>query len=155
MTKPWQGAPAADKGLEDDPLLEFLGDFADTTDFFVVVGLVRKVPGAARWRIYLDFALSEYYEVAEEDVVYATTTADDSTRVWIESGVPVRHVVQRPTRAERIWSSPGRAARRAAYGDGQYISGSIAEWGDGFGAPDEDGDPQGTGCRCSLQRTNR
>jgi hypothetical protein len=146
----WPTSPGADgKGLDNDPLLEWLGDDPTTRgDYFVVVGIVGKAPKPDTWRIYLNYSLSEFYEVAEGDIQYATTTEDDEySRVWIRSGADIRHVRQVATRAERFPGlGPKRGSRRS---EAFFLTGPFAN-GDEFALADDDeeGGPQTSGCSC-------
>jgi hypothetical protein len=146
---PWDSPEGQARGLNNDPLLDWIAeDPTEIPDYFVIIGLVGKAPEEKVWRIYLNYALSEYYEIAEEHIVYAQTTDDERTRVWVRSGSPMSHVLRRPTRAERIAYVPGRGQRRTTLpNESYYLSGPIAEgadWGDG--EPDPFGEPQLTGC---------
>lgn len=157
MTRPWRNADAEDKGLGVDPLIEVLADDPDAVpDLYVVVGLVGHAARNGHWRIYLNYELTEYLEVAEADIVLAAPAGEDQTRVWIEHGAAVRHIVQRPTRAERqvvIASRRAGAQRTVGPADEGYLAGPLAEWGQGLDGDDDDGGPIGSGCRCSLKQS--
>lgn len=154
MTKRWRTADAEDKGLGVDPLVQLLADDPDAVpDLYVVVGLVGRASRAGHWRVYLNYELTEHLEVAEADVVLAAPAGEDQTRVWIERGATVRHVVQRPMRAERQVVAARRAGGQRISGPSEegYLAGPLAEWGQGLGEDDDDGGPIGSGCRCSLK----
>jgi hypothetical protein len=152
--KNWSPAKGREKGLADDPRLVFLDadDPTETPDLVVFVGIVGKSPRQNHWRIYLNYALSEFIEVHEEQVQVALTTDDEWTRVWVQAGARVRHVSQRASTAEQLWSAPkSPISWPRSTGDAEFLQGPIAaRWGERIATASAEGDggPVGSGCRC-------
>ena len=161
---PWTAWGRSDeargKGLYPDPVVRRISpDPTEIPDLFVIVGLVGQASRRNVWRVYLNYALTEFVEVAEQDIVYVRTTDGERSRVWVRSGADVRHVVQRATRAEDAPRGGAYVARRPAAADeAYYLSGPIGGWGDWGGGRgfEEEGGPEpvgGTGCaRCPGTR---
>lgn len=100
----------AAKGLAFDPVVEALvPDPSEVGPFFVLQGWLGPGVADGVYRVYRHHDLSEYHEIAREDIRYAAP-AGEATRVWVRRGAPMRHVVLRAEPAEV-----------------DYLSGPIAE----------------------------
>jgi hypothetical protein len=77
-------------------------DPSDVPDCFVMEGWIGQAVRTNVFRIYVNPAMSEYFEVADADIIYAevVTTVANRKRVWVKRGADMRHVVQRLQRAE-------------------------------------------------------
>lgn len=105
---------ALDHGIDVDPTVKRLAnDPTVKPDYFVVVGLLGRAAAQNTWRIYLNWALSEWYEVQEEAIIYVRATLDDRSRIWLRHGANVRLVGLDPQRAEEAQFIDGPITRRA------------------------------------------
>ena len=116
----WERSPRAEGlGLETDALVDALASDPTTKpDLFVLVGLIGKAPEVNVWRIYVNWALSEFYEIHEDHILYLLPADDDRWRVWVAHGSPVRHVAQETGRAEEAAFLTGGFADRADWTGG-------------------------------------
>lgn len=139
----WPRSPyAVNQGIDTDGLIGVIApDPTVKRDFFTIVGLIGKAPQENHWRIYVNWALSEYYEFFEEDIIYLLPIGDERTRFWVKNRANVRHVIEDPTRAEEVRYLTGPIAERARWpGDDQ--------WSDGWG-------PEPSKCaQCPTRTTN-
>ena len=82
-------------------------------------GFLAEGPTAAdgstkRWRVYLNHALTDYYEVEEaDDIVHWIDlgTEDEGQRIWLKHGAKTRYVRSRASEAEVPRLLGGRIAQ--------------------------------------------
>jgi hypothetical protein len=64
---------------------ELVDDPTNPPDLIPIVGLVGKGAESGAWRIYLNWSLSEYYEIAEGHIKAVRPVDDERSRVWVEN----------------------------------------------------------------------
>ncbi len=107
-------------------------DPTELPDCFVVEGWLGQSPRENVFRVYLNYALSEYLEILDEDIIYAEPVAEGAfarLRVWVKRGAHTRHIVQRLQRAEVA-----------------YLAGDIADQADWPAHPKGEWGPEPTKC---------
>jgi hypothetical protein len=79
-------AQAEEHALRTAGLVEQLvPDPTKPPDLIPIVGLVGKAKKRGAWRIYLNWALSEYYEIEEKHIRAVRPVDRDRSRVWVEN----------------------------------------------------------------------
>jgi hypothetical protein len=111
----WQRTKRAEKlGLDTAGLVKELAPDPTTAkqdppkpNVIPIVGLVGKAVKENVWRIYLNWSLSEYYEIREARIKAVRPVDDGRSRVWVEN---VKGAI------EYVDLSPGEE------GDGELLS---------------------------------
>lgn len=114
----WEVTPEQEgRGLTPDDFVALIApDPSEVPDSFVLEGWIGQAVRPNVFRIYVNPAMSEYFEVAAADVrlVQEITNVTNTKRVWVRRGADMRHVVQRLQRAEVAYLA-GDVAQQAEW----------------------------------------
>jgi hypothetical protein len=103
------GKAAHKKGLAFNGVVMALApDPGNVESLFMMRGWVGPAVEPEVYRVYQSYALDDYYEVAEADVVFSVP---EERMVWIRRGATMRHVVARERDAEVDYLEGGIAAQ--------------------------------------------